>query len=187
MFPDYHRAIVDAQYERLKIRAAADQWTGMSIDRDQALIYVTLQAGLPEPYKYVSRIDMARYPVDPYWVGFINPDLPRLRWSTTTDCDPRFWPWSPMPGLHGSFVLTFLGPFRTFWCRECTFPFFHYHGDRLWAPSAWPLDKVVAYLREAVEHAVSPDRWRPMQRPVLLLAAANAGIGLPEDAGLGAK
>jgi hypothetical protein len=187
MFSDYHRAIVDSQYAQLASRRATDGWSNVSLQHDDACIYVKLQVAMPEEYSYVCRIDMSGYPVDPYWIGFINPDLPRERWRKASDSDPRFWPWSPMPGLHGSFNIVFLGPFRAFWCRECTFPFFYYHGDRRWAPNEWPLDRVVAHLRDAVIKAEPPSRWRPIQRTALLAAAANEGINLPDDAGLGAK
>ena len=187
MFADYHGAIVDVQYESLKSRAINESWADVSFDREGAHIYVTFQVFSSEPYRYLSHIDMSRYPVDPYWIGFINPSLPRQRWSTASDSDPRFWPWSPMPGLHGSFNIVFVGPFRTFWCRPCSFPFFYYHGEYPWVPAEWPLDRVVAHLRDAVKNAVLPNQWRPIQRQILLVAAANARIKLPADAGLGAK
>ncbi len=187
MFADYHQSIVDAQCEALTRRATSDQWANLSFEREQDRIYVSLRVTHPQDYRYVIRIDMSRYPVDPYWVGFINPDLPRARWRTASDGDPRFWPWSPMPGLHGSFILTFQGLFRTFWCRECTLPFFFYHGDRRWVPGAWPLERVVAHLRDAVELAEPPTRWRPIQQQALILAAGNARINLPQGAGLGTR
>ena len=187
MYADYHRDIVEAQFERLASRASREAWQNVSLERDEARTYVKLAVTRPEPYCYLVRIDMARYPVDPYWVGFLNPELPRDRWSTVSDGDPRFWPWSAMPGLHGSFIITFQGPFRVFWCRPCTFPFFYYHGDIPWSPASWPLERVVAYLREAVELAEPPVRWRPIQRQSLIVAAANYRVNLPQDAGLGTK
>jgi hypothetical protein len=187
MFEKYHRAIVDAQFDELLTRVKSDGWTDVSVDRDLSQVYVTLTAKSPVLYTYRSRIDMSRYPVDPYWVGFINPDLPRERWSTASASDPRFWPWSPMPGLDGSFILAFQGPFRTFWCRECNLPFFLYHGDWIWKPAEWHLSRVVAYLREAVNQGKAPNRWRPLQRDALFNLAARAGITLPPGASEGSK
>lgn len=187
MFVEYHSAILDAQYGSLCKRIADEKWLNTVADRDGHLIYVSVAADLHGAYKYLARIDMQRYPVDPYWVGFINSDLAREHWKTASDSDPRYWPWSPMPGLHGSFNLIFQGPYRTFWCRECNFPFFQYHPDRRWAPYEWPLDRVVAHLRQALETAEPPIRWRPIEQQVILGLAARNGVTLPPDAGLGEK
>lgn len=190
MFGDYHRAIVDAEFDRLNTRVLNDAWTDLKIRREKAVVFTTISVEIPQPYKYVARIDVSRYPVEPYWVGFINPDLAEQNWNTASDSDPRFWPWSPMPGLHGSFIVTFQGPFRTFWCRECNFPFFLYHGlDHRWSPNDWHLDRVVAHLRDALGpgRAEPPVRWRPIQQQALMLLAKNANLTLPPDAGLGAK
>jgi hypothetical protein len=187
MFQTFHSAILQAQYEALVRRAAEEQWTNVSLQRQDVQIYATIDTHAPAPAKYLCRIDMTNYPVDPYWIGFINPDLPRPDWNNAPDTDPRFWPWSPMPGLHGSFNLTFGGPFRTFWCRACTVPFFYYHGDRPWVPHEWPLSRVVSRLREALGRAEPPTRWRPMQQQVLLALAAQRQIALPADAGVGDK
>jgi hypothetical protein len=187
MFAIYQQAIIDAQFEELKKRIEADHWAGIVVEREETLIYVCYRIETPVTQDYLVRIDMSHYPVDPYWIGFINPGLPRDRWNTASDSDPRFWPWSPMPGLHGSFNLSFQGPFRTFWCRPCTMPFFHYHGDQQWKPGAWDLSRVVAHLRDAIDKAVPPNQWRPLQQQALFALAARAGINLPTDAGLGAK
>lgn len=187
MLQDYHQAIVSAQYGRLLQRSDDEHWGNLHFDRERARIYVTIDVVKPAAHRYVCRIDMSGYPVDPYWVGFIDPSTPRDRWEQASDLDARYWPWSPMPGLHGSFIVTFLGPYRTFWCRECNFPYFVYHGDQRWIPAKWPLDRVVSHLREALQQAEPPNRWRPLQQATLLGAAAQAGIAIPPDAGLGAK
>jgi hypothetical protein len=130
---------------------------------------------------------MDQYPVEPFWVGFLNPNLMPERWAEASFSDPRFWPVSPIAGLHGSFILSFQGPFRTFWCRECNFPFFVYHGDRRWNPALWHLSRVVSYLRDAIQRAEPPSRWRPIQREALLQIAAVNGVTLPIGAGEGDK
>ncbi len=188
MYAPFHEAIVNAQVARLRERIVDDGWMETSVDEKRgAIVYLTIRASGLGAHEYRVRVDMTRYPVDPYWVGFLDPNILPEQWEGASDTDPRHWPWSPMPGLHGSFVLAFQGPYRTFWCRECTFPFFVYHGERRWNPAAWHLHRVVAHLRDAIAQAEPPSRWRPIQQPVLLQAAANAGVVLPPDAGLGAK
>lgn len=187
MYAPFHEAIVNAQVERLRERIVSDGWTDTSVVHKGAIVYVTIRVASRGAYEYRVRIDMSRYPVDPYWVGFLDPTIPPEQWDGASDTDARYWPWSPMPGLHGSFVLIFNGPYRTFWCRECTIPFFVYHGERRWDPAAWRLHRVVAHLRDALGQAEPPSRWRPIQQPVLLQAAAIAGVLLPPDTGLGAR
>src|SRR4051812_24141155 len=86
----YHRAIVDAQYEVLRARISGDRWDDVSVEREGSRIYADIRATQPENFEYRCRIDMSRYPVDPYWVGFINPALPRENWESASDSDPRF-------------------------------------------------------------------------------------------------
>src|SRR6266852_1065587 len=114
MFAIYHQAIVTAQFDELEACARKEDWRDVSFDRDDSYVYVAVRSLAVDTYTYVIRIDLSRYPVDPFWIGFINPSLPRERWASATASDPRFWPWSPMPGLHGSFILVFQGPIRTF-------------------------------------------------------------------------
>lgn len=188
MLEQYHRAIVDEQHTELLARVDEDGWSDLFIERRESVFFIGVRIKTPELYNYLIRIDMNRYPVDPYWIGFLNPDLPRDRWELASDSDPRFWPWSPIPGLHGSFNITFARPIRTFWCRECNAPFFLYHGnDYQWIPRKWHLERVVAHLRDAIAQAEPPSRWRKIQRAAILNAATQLGISLPSDAGLGAK
>jgi hypothetical protein len=188
MHQEFHAAIVAANVQHLENRIVRDAWADTAVVlKDGPIVYLSIRSAGITPYEYRVRIDMTKFPVEPYWVGFIDPGLPQERWPLTSDTDPRYWPWSPMAGLHGSFILAFQGPYRTFWCRDCTVPFFAYHGDKRWDPAAWPLDRVVAHLREAIAQAEPPARWRPVQQGGLLQAAANAGVNVPPDAGLGAK
>jgi len=187
MLSAYQHAIIDEQYKEALERSKEEGWQDISLNRHESFIYARFTTELPKNYTYLCRIDMSRYPVDPYWIGFINPDLPNSRWDTSSDCDQRFWPWSPMPGLHGSFILAFQGPFRTFWCRDCNFPFFIYHSDHVWYPGSWRLSRVIASLRDAIRKAEPPSRWRPLQRETLVLIAGKMGFTLPDGAGSGAK
>lgn len=189
MLARYHEAIVENQYAALLARVERDEWTNVHAERSGPLIFVSVEVWDRGHYTYLTRIDTRAYPVDPYWIGFLNPNLPRQEWTVASDSDPRFWPWSPMPGLHGSFIVAYqgAGPYRTFWCRECTVPYFYYHGDQRWRPREWPVDRVVAHLREALRQAEPPTRWRPLQVPVIQQAGANVGVQIPADGGSGAR
>jgi hypothetical protein len=184
MDPQYHEALIASSVERLRARIAEDGWDGVSVERDGDRVYVGL-SGKTVGDRYLTVVDMSGFPIEPYDIGFIRPDsLPSERhWITSRD--PRFWPWSPMPGLHGSFNLFFQGAFRVFWCREWTVGYFYYHGqEKRWEPAIWPLDKVVEELRRDVAKAEHPRHWRAVQRPVLLHQAAGLNLTLPAGAGI---
>lgn len=185
MDPDYHSALLGAQFSRLESVARAE-WPEISVARQGALIYVGLErlSGRARA-SYRARIDAARYPVEPYRLGFIDPSLQEAEWAGARDRDPRNWPYSQFPGLQGSFNIIFAGPFRTFWCRACTEEYFYYHGEAVWDPAAWPIDRVVSHLREAVQTAEHPAQWRPLQVPLIHEAARARGIELPAHAGVG--
>jgi hypothetical protein len=186
MDTQYHAAIAQGQFENLERRIVNDGWRDVSVVRDGYLIYLTLERRSGRaPARYLCRIDMERYPVQPYRIGFLKPNLPTGERAEASDRDPRYWPYSTFPGLQGSFNIVFQGPYRTFWCRPCTVEYFYYHGDDVWSAAMWPLDRVAASLREAVQHAEHPDQWRPLQVPNLQMIARAQGITLPEGAGLG--
>lgn len=181
----YHDALVREEIDGLQQAISANGWSDVSFVRSGASVFVSLPGKSRLPLdKYVARIDLAAYPVLPYSVGFVDPDLPPAEWDRAHVRDPRFWPFSAMPGLQGSFNIAHPGPHRVFWCRPCTLEYFYYHGDQVWDPGAWPLYQVVSYLREAVQLAEHPRQWRPVQREQLLGIARANGIHLPEDAGL---
>ena len=180
----YHDALIGEQLAQLHRRIEVEGWPGVTVARDGDLIYVGLP-GRPATARYLARIDTARYPVEPYWIGFLDPALAPEDRPRASDADPRQWPMSGVPGLEGSFHVAFQGPYRAFWCRECTVQFFHYHPDIVWDPAAWPLDVVVANLREAVIHAHHPSRWRPLHQPLLRAAAQQRNLQLPDAAGIG--
>src|SRR5215203_5266433 len=150
MDQEYQNALLEGHYSELLSRISSSGWKDVTPIRDGTLIYLEL-GGNPNrpPASYLARIDAKRYPVHPYWVGFLKPDLPREEWALALDRDPRYWPFSFFPGLQGSFNIVFNGPYRTFWCRPCTVEYFYYHGQDPWRPSRWPLQEVVANLREA--------------------------------------
>lgn len=182
MNPEYHQALIDAQYKELQ---AADRGES-AIARDGPRIYVDLEVRQQRaPAVFRCRIDTVRYPVEPYDVGFLDPSLPRDEWGRAHDRDPRYWPFSFFPGIQGNFNIIFAGAHRTFWCRECTREYFFYHGDQVWSPADWTLARVVGALRESVARAEHPAQWRPLQVPRLRQIAQGAGVVLPPGAGEG--
>jgi hypothetical protein len=183
MNAEYHESILTAQIDDLRRTLAGPGWEGSMLDRVEDFVFVKFSVG--RGFEYLTRVDTRAYPIEPYWLGFIDPKAPRSDWTRLLATDARYWPWSPMPGLHGSFILAFSGLYRVFWCEPCTRPFFFYHGDRAWEPSLWPLSRVITHLRDCATRAEHPARWRPIQKPLLHGAAAQLGIPLPEGAGAG--
>ena len=186
MDASYKNALLTAQLETLAWRIGNEGWVEVTVERDEDVVYVGLPAR-PATERYLAKIDTAHYPVEPYWVGFVDPALSLSERRRVSDADPRYWPLSGVPGLDGSFHVAFPGAYRAFWCRECTVQYFHYHGAEpgaTWDPARWPLDVVVAHLREAVTRAHHPRQWRRLFQTVLRNAAANASLQLPEGAGI---
>ena len=186
MQPGYHQAIVESAVMTLRKRAVSDgsQPLRMECDRDAVFVWLV---GKIKGDEYVAKVDLSRYPVEPYEVGFIDPATSPENRLKVSDRDARFWPWSPMPGIHGSFNLQFPRAIRIFWCRECTNSFFYYHGHeagRVWEASKWPLHRVVDELRVAVTKADHPRHWRWLQRSVIEGEARRRGVELPDGAAI---
>src|SRR3954463_2119311 len=100
MHQEFHAAVVAANVQRLEDRIVRDAWANTTIVLNNgSIVYLSIRAGGITPYEYRARIDMTTFPGEPYWVGFIDPDLPPERWPLASDTDPRYWPWSPMAGL----------------------------------------------------------------------------------------
>jgi hypothetical protein len=183
MHPGYHESIVSDALAALRLRATAEQWTDVEVDREGDHVYVRLTGRGPGDM-YLAKIDCTRYPVEPYELGFIRPASARADYGRVSERDPRYWPWSPMPGQHGSFLLTHGGAIRVFWCRPCTASYFYYHGmeqHARWRPVAWPLHHVVDTLRQSVRLAEHPRHWRSIQRQTLLAAIQGSQVMLPAD------
>ncbi|MDB4889235.1 MAG: hypothetical protein JWL61_1090 [Gemmatimonadetes bacterium] len=186
MHPGYQDALLTAAETRLRELTVADRLEPYEIQRAQSVFFVPFRTKSPAD-RYLARIDAERFPVDPYEVGFINPETPLAERMNVSSKDPRYWPWSPMPGIHGSFNTTFNRAIRVFWCRECTASYFYYHGgeaDRSWHPARWPLERVVTELIDAASKAEHPRIWRANQRVNLLLMAQQSRIELPPGAGI---
>lgn len=187
MHPSYHDALVAAAVAAVVERARADGWSDVTVSREGTMVFVTL-LGAERGDNYLAKIDMTRFPVEPYEVGFIKPVTEGPDRHRVSDRDPRYWPWSPMPALTGNFNLHFQGALRVFWCRDCTASYFYYHGHQpgeQWRPARWPLERVIAHLRAAAQLAIHPARWRPVQRAIIAQHAAQRGAALPEHGGVG--
>lgn len=185
MDPAYQDAIITAAVAAAQQHARASGWSGVSIERDDDAVFVTL-AGPLVGDDYLARIDFRRFPIEPYEIGFLNPRIAREERRRVSTQDPRYWPWSPMPGLDGSFNIIFARPIRVFWCRPCTESYFYYHGHEegeRWEPAKWPLLHVIDVLHACVLKARHPRHWRPLQRSQLFALAASRGVTLPEGAG----
>ncbi len=186
MHPDYHNAIIESALYAAREHVASEGWAEVTLEREGASVFATFVGAIAGD-RYLARIDMARFPVEPYEVGFIKPETPRSDWLRVSDRDARYWPWSPMPALNGSFVIAFPRALRVFWCRDCTTSFFYIHGHeegRRWSPHAWQLTAVISELRTAVLKAVHQRHWRYNQRPRLVELLAGAGISLPPNAAI---
>jgi hypothetical protein len=183
----YHGAIVEAHVVELRDVVSREQWPGVRIENDGALVYATIdvERSARASARYVARIDMGHFPVWPYFVGFLDPRLARERWSTATDRDPRYWPYSPLPGLEGGFHIHYPGVHRVFWCQACTPEYFFYHRDAVWEPHRWALWRVVSHLRNALHQAEAPGDWRGIFRQTITAAAKQNGLVIPDEAGTG--
>lgn len=187
MNPQYHSDLIAGQVERAREASGLRALLAGDIEQDGEMVFVPLFGRRRGNDVYLARIDMSEYPVEPYEVGFIKPDVvgdDRLRVS---DRDPRYWPWSPMPGLHGSFNIHYPGPIRVFWCRSATQAFFFYHGaeeGKCWDPANWPLDIVIRELVDAVLVAEHPRHWRPVQRLLLEKLFSLKQQPIPHGAGI---
>jgi hypothetical protein len=183
MNPEYHQRLADASERQLRNVITASNWSGVVVEREGDHFFMELPGKNPLD-RYVAHVDMSGYPVQPYHVGFFSPAASLADRYRVSDRDPRFWPWSPVPGFQGSFNITRAGPIPVFWCRPCTSAYFAYHPQDAWLPYLWPLDRVVAELREAVQLAFHPSRWRPVERLQLLAIAQQLNVPLPDLAGI---
>ena len=184
MDQEYQERLIAAQVSELVARKETEGWTDVDVERDGDFVFVRLTGKLPDE-RYLAKVDLSRFPVDPYEVGFLDPDTDPSDRRRVSDRDPRYWPYSGMPGLHGSFNLVYTGAITVFWCRPCTFAYFWYHGGSdPWQPHEWPLWRVVAELRDAVKKADHPRRWRANERMTLIAIAKQKNITLPANAGI---
>lgn len=184
----YHDAAVAGEFKILQEAISEEDWPSpavRTVSLENQFIFVELRVpGNSKPLSYLARIDMVDYPVQPYRLGFLDPQIPRNEWATANDWDPRYWPFSFFPGLDGSFHIAHQAPHMVFWCRPCTAEYFYFHGNETWKASDWPLWRVVSHLGKAVVGARHPDEWRPLQAQRLHVKARMLGVLLPSSAGV---
>jgi hypothetical protein len=180
--PRYHSTLVASAIAEATAKAEAERWPATLASKDN-YVFVRIRE-TRSGFGYLARIDLSRYPVEPYELGFFSPSVSEEDLERLPDTDPRFWPSSPTPGLDGSFHTRRPGAIRAFWCRPCTTGYFFYHVNDVWSPVDWPLHRVIGELLQAVAQAQHPRSWRSVERPVLIALAAQSGMELPENAGI---
>lgn len=163
MDPEYQRRLVEDGFARLQRRVREES---REIDAEMAggTVFARMHgaAGSIEPY--LLKVEAGLYPVGPWRVGFVDPEAQGEERLRLPDHDPRYWPFSGLPGLNGGFHVSYPGPFRVFVCHPFTVEFFHYHGDVRWEPWAYGLDRVVIQVSDAVRKADHFSKWYPLVR-----------------------
>ncbi|HEX8145031.1 MAG TPA: hypothetical protein VF553_20865 [Pyrinomonadaceae bacterium] len=161
MDPEYQRRLVADGFVQLQRRIIEE---GLDIGAEMVggLVFARIYgaAGQSEPYQL--KIGAGQYPVGPWRVGFINPEAEGEDRLSVHDRDPRYWPFSGLPGLNGGFHISYPGPFRVFICHPFTSEFFYYHGDERWDPWAYDLARVVIQLSGEVKKADHFSKWYPL-------------------------
>jgi hypothetical protein len=158
MDAEYQRRLISADFELFKKNI-----TESALDIEAEFVGGTVfvrtygNAGHSEPY--LAKIEPSRYPVGPWRVGFINPDAEGDQRLTVPDRDPRFWPYSQVPGVFGGFHVHYARPYRIFVCRPFTIEYFTFHSDQRWQPEVYNLPRVIMELDQEVKKAVHFSKW----------------------------
>ena len=162
MDPEYQRRLVAADFARLERRIEEDRSLNIDPEWERGVLFVRMfgPSGMAEPY--LAKIEPWLYPVGPWRVGFIDPTAEGERRLIVPDRDPRFWPYSQLPGAFGGFHVHYPREHRVFVCLPFTTEFFHYHGDKRWEPEIFDLYRVVLDLDGAIRKAVHFSVWRAM-------------------------
>lgn len=157
----YQRHLIAAQFGELQHRIR-EQSMNIAAERVEDFIFARMygREGSAEPY--VVRISAGYYPVQPWRAGFVNPAVEGDDRLHIPDHDPRFWPFSGLPGLDGGFHVAFQGPFRVFICRPFTTEYFYYHHDHRWQPHVFDLSRVVMELDRELKKAQHFSKWLPL-------------------------
>jgi hypothetical protein len=158
---EYQRRLVASDFARLE-RRIDDEGRDISVEQigDTVFARVYGRGGTIEPY--LAKVEAGRYPVGPWRVGFIDPSVEGERRLNVPDRDPRFWPFSGLPGLNGGFHVSYTGPFRVFVCMPFSVEYFYYHANERWDPETYDLARVVIQLSEEIKKADHFSRWFPL-------------------------
>lgn len=161
MRDEYRRRIIEDEFAELQAALVADE-RGEQTDMEGGIVFFRFfgRSGRAEPYQ--AKIVPASYPIGPWDVGFISPDLEGQARLSVPDRDPRFWPFSPIAGLNGGIHVSFPGVYRVFVCHPFTIEYFAYHPEEPWRPDVYGLVRVARTLREAVARAEHFSRWVPL-------------------------
>jgi hypothetical protein len=159
---EFQRRLISVDFEKLKRRIGEDRTLNIHPEWVSGVLFVRMfgPGGAAEPY--LAKIEPWLYPVGPWRVGFIDPGATGEQRLNAPDRDPRFWPYSQMPGVFGGFHVHYEAEHRVFVCLPFTTEFFHYHGDQRWEPHVFDLHRVVLDLNEAVNKGVHFSIWRGM-------------------------
>jgi hypothetical protein len=165
MDQEYQRRLVASQLERLKKRIN-DESRDIVVEQVNDTVFARIfgRRGAAEPY--TVKVMRGMYPVQPWRVGFIDPQIEGDNRLKTPDHDARFWPLSALPGLNGGFHITYQGPYRVFVCMPFTVEYFYYHPDERWEPHVYDLPRVVIQLASKVKEADHFSKWGPLIRLV---------------------
>lgn len=160
---EYQRRLVSSQFERLEQRIK-DEARNIVVDQVGDTVFARFYGpgGKREPY--AAKVMTGLYPVQPWRVGFIDPETEGPARLTVPDRDSRFWPFSALPGLDGGFHVAFQGPFRVFVCMPFTVEYFYYHHDQIWEPRVFDMARVVIQLANEVQKAEHFSKWFPLVR-----------------------
>ena len=159
---EFQRRLLEADFVRLQ-ELIETEGRNIRAELVERTVFARMYGpgGGREPY--LAKVEAGLYPVGQWRVGFIDPSVEGEERFKVPDRDPRFWPFSGLPGLNGGFHVSYAGPFRVFVCHPFTTEYLYYHGreDR-WAPEVYDIARVVRQLDDEVKKADHFSRWYPL-------------------------
>jgi hypothetical protein len=163
MDAEYQRRLVEDGFAQL-LRRIGEESREIEAEMEGGAVFARMSGagGGAEPYQL--KVEAGQYPVGPWRVGFIDPAARGEGRLTLPDHDPRYWPFSGLPGLDGGFHVSYPGPHRVFVCHPFTAEYFYYHADTRWEPWAYGLERVVIQIGDEVKKANHFSRWYPLVR-----------------------
>jgi hypothetical protein len=158
---EFQQRLLEADFVRLQ-KEIETGGRNIRVELDAPRIFARFYGRGGESEPYLAKIEAAFYPVTPWRVGFIDPSVEGETRLLVPDRDPRFWPYSGLPGLNGGFHVSYPGPYRVFVCHPFTTEYFHYHADKAWEPEVYNLVRVIVQLDEEVKKADHFSKWYPL-------------------------